>query len=100
MQQACDTVGHEALLPSPDNGFAGAATAHDLGRAAAVCRQQDDLGTPDMLLRAVPICHNRLQAGAILGGDLDCDTVQHTSGSNPQAAVGILNRTQALEFIH
>jgi hypothetical protein len=30
-QQACDLIGHEAFLPAPHSGFAGAGAAHDLG---------------------------------------------------------------------
>jgi hypothetical protein len=53
-----------------------------------------------VLLRAVPIRHNRLQAGAILAADCDCDTLEHTAESHFGGEMGILNRTQVLDFIH
>ena len=99
-QQARDALGHEAFLPAPDSRFAGAAAAHDLGRAAAIGSQQDNLRPPDMFLRAVPIGHNRFQFGAVLGGYGHCDTIEHTADSHLAAWMGILNRTQMLDFIH
>src|SRR5215213_6010849 len=45
----------EALLPAPDAGLRLARPAHDLDRADTVRRQQQDLGPPDMLLRAVAV---------------------------------------------
>jgi hypothetical protein len=50
-QHARDTICHEALLPAPDSRLADNGIAHDLRGAAAVCRQQRDPRTPDVLLR-------------------------------------------------
>jgi hypothetical protein len=47
---------------------------------------QDDLGPPDMLLRAVAIGDHRLQAGASGGRNLDGDPFAHPTqigSSNP-----------------
>ena len=64
-QQAVDAFLGEALLPAPDAGLRLARPAHDLDGAEAVRRQQHDLGPPDMLLRAVAVTDDRLQAAAV-----------------------------------
>ena len=46
-------------LPAPDRCLAGVGPAHDLRCAAAVCREQDDLCQPDLLLWTVPTPHDR-----------------------------------------
>ena len=47
--------------------------AHDLGGTATFYRQQDDRRPPDMLLRAIPIRHDRRKALAIYVGYLRGD---------------------------
>ncbi len=93
---------HEALtLPAPDSRLADAGVAHDLGCAAAVRRQQHDLGSPDMLLRAVPVRHDRVQLSTILGTHCNFDPGAHPADSAyPARSRGILNRTQMSDFIH
>ena len=81
-QQARDTIGHEAFLPAPDSRLADAGVAHDLGRAAAVRRQQHDLGPPDMLLRAVPVRHDRVQLATIRGTHVNFDAGAHPADSH------------------
>jgi hypothetical protein len=49
-------------LPPPDRRLAGIRTSHDLCRAAALRCQQHDPGSPDVLLRAVPIRRDRREA--------------------------------------
>jgi hypothetical protein len=44
---------HEAFLPAPHTGLRLADPAHNGIGADAVCAQQDDLGLPDMLTRAL-----------------------------------------------
>lgn len=100
LQQARDALGHKPFLPAPDSRLARAAAPHDLRRAATLCRKQDDLGAPDMLLRTVPIRHNRFELRAVFGTYLDCDTVQHAADSHGHAAVGTAICTQVLDFIH
>jgi len=99
-QQASDTISHESLLPTPDCRLAGVGPAHDLRRAAAVCREQDDLRPPNVLLWAVPIRYDHRKLLAIGGAQLDCDPRAHPPDSHSRAAVGIPNRTQPSEFIH
>ncbi len=89
-QEAHHAFGHEPLLPAPDSGFAGAAAAHNLRRAAAIGRQQDDARAPDVLLRAVAIRHNRLKLRAILGCYFHFDSIEHPADSHGGAGMGIL----------
>ena len=60
-----DPLMHEALLPAPNHGFALANSAHDGGRACAVSGQNNDPRPPDVLLWAVAIPDDRLQAHPI-----------------------------------
>jgi hypothetical protein len=53
-----------------------------------------------MLLRAVPIRHNRLKLHAILGFYFNDDTIEHPADSHAAAGLGILSRTQMSDFIH
>jgi hypothetical protein len=53
-----------------------------------------------MLLRAVPIRHDRRKLPAIRSRYLDYDTGAHASDSHPKPSTGILNRTQSSDFIH
>jgi len=55
----------------PEVGLGLSGSPHDLGGAVAIGVQQDDLGTPDMLLRTVPIGDNRLQLGSVGGAQFD-----------------------------
>src|SRR5215212_11284240 len=67
----------EPLPPAPDARLALAGPPHDFGGAVAVRRGQDDPRPPDVLLRAVPVRHDRLQTGTVLGGQLDPDPFAH-----------------------
>jgi hypothetical protein len=78
-QEAGHALAHEALLPAPDARLGLARTTHDLGGAAALCRGQDDPRSPHVLLAAVPIGRDRLQAGAVGGRDLDGDPLAHAA---------------------
>src|SRR4051812_31751005 len=55
-----------------------------------VRRAQDDLGPPHVLLRAVPVRHDRLQTGAVGGTHLDADTFAHPRQVGTRMAVGNL----------
>ena len=98
-QQAGDPIGHVAFLPAPHCRLAGGGTPHDLCCAAAIRRQQHDLCSPDMLLPAVPIRHDRRELLAIRGSYLDYDPGAHASDPHPKPSTGILNRTQPSDFI-
>jgi hypothetical protein len=58
-QQAVITSLHEAFLPAPHTGLRLAGPAHDLVGADAIGAQQDDLGTPDLLVRRIAIPRER-----------------------------------------
>src|SRR3954454_22579406 len=64
-QQAGPPRALDPLLPAPDARLRLAGPAHDLARPEPVRRSQDDPRPPDVLLRAVPVRHHRLQAGAV-----------------------------------
>ncbi len=84
-QQTLDPRPHEPLLPAPHRNFACAGLAHDLVRAQAIHRQQHDPRSPDVLLRAVSIGDDRLQARPIGRAHLDCDPLAH---AHPLSAAG------------
>ena len=67
MKRSCQRQTHGLGLAGP---------AHDLGGAATVRRQQDDPRPPDVLLRAVPVRHDRLQTGTVGGADFDVDSLR------------------------
>ena len=58
---------HETLLPAPDASLGLAGPAHDLIRADAFRRQQDDLGSPRVLLRSIAVFDDGLKLLAISG---------------------------------
>jgi hypothetical protein len=87
-QQAGHALADEPLLPAPDARLALAGPPHDLGGAVAVRRGQDDPRPPDVLLRAVPVRHDRLQTGTVLGGQLDLDPSAHPRDVGMSAAEG------------
>ena len=73
---------HKALLPAPHHGLAFADRAHDRHRAEAVGAQQDDPRPPYVLLRAVAIPDDRLQAPPIRRRNLDADPLAHVPKSH------------------
>ena len=64
-QQTIEVLLGEALLPAPYAVLGLASPAHDLDRAVAIGAQQDDLGTPNMLLWTVAVPDHRCQGAAI-----------------------------------
>lgn len=64
---------HETLLPAPDVGLRLACLAHDLIRADAGGGggEQDDLGSPRVLLRSITVLDDGLEPLAISGRNLD-----------------------------
>jgi hypothetical protein len=99
-QQASDAIGHEAFLPAPDRRLADIGLPHDLRRAAAVRRQQHDPRPPDMLLRSVAVCHDRLQLDTIRGTHFNLDADTHPADSHSSEITGIPNWTRMSDFIH
>jgi hypothetical protein len=99
-EQPVDTGRHEPLLPAPDRCLALAGSAHDLDRAVALGGQQDDPSPPDMLLRAVPIRHDRFQASTVGGAQIDGYSMTHAPDSHASAGSGIHLRILPSGFIH
>ncbi len=60
-----DPLMHEALLPAPHHGLALADSARDGGGAVAVSGQNNDPRPPHVLLLAIAIPGDRLQAHPI-----------------------------------
>src|ERR1700733_15979012 len=65
LQEAIVTCLHEAFLPAPPPGLRLARPAHDLIGTNTVRAQQNDLRTPDMLVRGVAVPSQRLQTAAV-----------------------------------
>jgi hypothetical protein len=64
------------------------------GRAAALCRRQDDLGPPDVLLRAVSIRHDPFQPVSVRSAHLDADPFAHAAACHGFFLKGILRLHQ------
>ena len=77
VQQPIDPGVHKAALPAPHAGLGDPRPAHDLRRAAAFARGEDDLRPPDMLLGAVAVGDDRLQPLAISGPKPNFDIFPH-----------------------
>jgi hypothetical protein len=73
VQQRVDPGFHKAALPAPHAGFGDAGPAHDLRRAAARGRRQDNLRPPHMLLRVVAIGDDPLKPLPIPRSEPDFD---------------------------
>src|SRR5271166_1892947 len=95
-----DPLLHEALLPAPDHGFALADSARDGGRARAVSGQNNDPRPPDVLLRAVAIPDDRLQASPIRRRDFDDYSLAHAPQSHNLRPGETLIRTLLSGAIH
>ena len=92
-QKAIDAFGGKALLPAPDAGLGLARASHDLGRADIIGAQQNDLGTPDMLLRRITICDQRPQTRAIRRRNDEGYSGAHVPDSHTLSRKRIPNRT-------
>ena len=74
MNRACQRQTYHRL------GLAG--SPHDLGRAVAIGRRQDDVGAPHILLRRAPVCDNRLKPTAVASRDVNDDSCSHPKSMN------------------
>ena len=99
-QEAVVTRLHEAFLPAPHTGLRLAGLVHDLMGADAVRAQQDDLSSPDMLMRGVAIPRERRQTAAVTGLECDGNSGAHPPDSHAMSPVGIPPRIQMLDLIH
>ncbi len=99
-QEAVVTSLHEALLPAPHTGFRLAGLAHDFIGADAVRAQQDNLGSPDMLMRCIAIPRERGQTAAISGLESDGNSRSHAPDSHVSSPPGIPSGIQMSDLIH
>ena len=99
-QETVITFLHEAFLPAPDTGLRFAGPAHDLIGANTVGTEQDDLGSPDMLVRGVAIPREHLQTAAISGLESDGNSGSHAPDSHASSPLGIPSGNQVSDAIH
>jgi hypothetical protein len=100
VQEAVVTRLHEAFLPAPDTGLRLAGPAHDFIGANTVRAQQDDLGSPNMLVRGVAIPRERFQTAAVRGLESDGNSGSHAPDSHALSPLGIPSRIQMSDAIH
>jgi hypothetical protein len=90
MQEAGHALAHEALLPAPHARLRHAGAAHHLVGPEALGRGEDDHRSPGVLLGAVAVGHDRLQAGLVGDADVEVDVRAHTAPCHGVAGAGIL----------
>src|SRR3984893_11728368 len=95
-----DPLMHQALLPAPNHGFALANSAHEGGRARAARGQNNDSRPPDVLLWAVAIPDDRLQASPIRRHAFDDYSLAHAPQSHKRRLGKTLIRTLMSGFIY
>ena len=78
-QETVITFLHEALLPAPNIGLRLAGPLHDLIGANTVRAEQDDLSSPDMLVRGVAVPRKSLRMAAIRRLESDGNSGSHAS---------------------
>lgn len=83
----------EALLPAPHTGLGLAGPPHDFDRTGAVGAQQHDLGSPDVLLRAVTVFDQGNQTPMVRRRDGERYSCAHTHDSHAGRQKGIPIRT-------
>jgi hypothetical protein len=71
-----------------------------LDRAVASRRHENDPRTPDVLLRAVPVRHDRFKIGAVPALELDIGSFMHSTDSHRRARSGISKKIEVSDFIH
>src|SRR5271165_7460786 len=98
--ESLDPLMHEPLLPAPHHGFALADRAADGSGAGAVSPQNNNPRPPNVLLRAVAIPDDRLQASSIRRSDLDDYSLAHVLQSHSQRYGKTQIRTLLFGAIH
>ena len=99
-QETVITFLHEAFLPAPDTSLRLAGPAHDLIGTNTVGAEQNDLGSPDMLVRGVAIPRERLQSATISGLESDGNSGSHAPDSHASSHLGIPSGIQMSDAIH
>jgi len=62
-------------LPAPNGELGRLRAPHDLDVAAAVCRRQNDLGTPDKLARSVSVGEQNSKFSTVGGAKVKADVI-------------------------
>ncbi len=99
-QQTGNSFHRISLLLPPDRRLARVDTSHDLRRTPALRCQQHDLGSLDVLLRAVPIRRDGCKFPTISPAHFNGEPCTHPADSHPLAPQEIQSRTQLSDFIH
>ena len=73
---------------------------HDLGSAATVGRQKDDLCPPNVLLRAIAVGDHGLKLATVRSAQLDVRSLVHPPDSHTPVLQGILKRIEVLDLVH
>src|SRR5215831_4857737 len=76
------------FLPSPDHGLSLARGTHDLGSATSLRRQENNLSSPNVLLRAVAVRHHRFEGAAVGGSKMEIRSFVHSGDSHMRVSRG------------
>jgi hypothetical protein len=99
-QQAVVPFLHEAFLPAPNTGLRLAGSTHDLVGADAVHAQQDDLGSPHVLVRRVAILCQGLEPALASRLERKRNSTSHAQDSHADWLKGIPFGIQMSDAIH
>src|SRR4051794_8474395 len=89
-QQAGNALLREPLAPASDRGSRETDVAPNRGGAVPVGGGEGDLGPPDVLLWAIPICQNRLEMAAVGRAHADGGLLAHSAGYRSAGQSGML----------
>ena len=99
-KQAFEAFFNEPFLPAPDASLGFAGSPHDLVRADPIGGEQDDLSSPDMLLRGVAIFDESLEPAPIGRRNGHGFSPAHRANSHAPRKTGIPKGTQPSDLIH
>ena len=94
------TLVSKPLLPTPDHRLGLAGRLHDLGSAATIGRQKNDLCPPNVLLRAVTVSHHRFKLAPVGGAQSNVPALVHSSDSHVRGRQIIPKRIEMSELDH
>jgi hypothetical protein len=90
----------ETFLPTPDHRLGLAGSLHDLGRAATIGRQKDDLCPPNVLLRAIAVRDHGFKLATVGLAQLNLRSLVHPLDSHTRVRQGIPKRIEVLDLVH
>jgi hypothetical protein len=73
---------------------------HNLSRAATIGGQENDLGPPNVLLRAITVGDHGFKLATVGSAQLDIRSLVHTLDSHTQVLQGIPNRIEVSGLDH